>query len=210
MCRSSATGRFRAKTKGVKCVSDLRTLCRDKKAGTFAGKPERVNRSTGRLLPSWRRTGPMYTTRAAAIEWVRVLRMPGRQARATETRRPSGEHAWIVEVRDTFQSQSDVAAESRAKNVALTGRKSQRAAGSRVKISLRRIRLDRQGYTVPEGRYFGIGAPLFEAEVSGPDIELYSDGPFRAADRAAALQKVRNNKVRLLAPGSRVGQSFPR
>lgn len=48
VCRSKPTGRFRTKTKGVKCSSDLRTLCRSKRKGTWTGKPASMrNRAEG-------------------------------------------------------------------------------------------------------------------------------------------------------------------
>lgn len=50
VCRSKPTGRFRKKTRGVRCVSDLRTLCRSKTAGTFAPRPARgAQRAAGRV-----------------------------------------------------------------------------------------------------------------------------------------------------------------
>lgn len=81
------------------------------------------------------------------------------------------------------------------KSLARKGRKTKRRAktttlrnrsgyGPQGKVSLRRIPLDRGGYT-KSGRYYGVGAPLFEAS---DDLE-WSD-EFRAADRKAARAKI--------------------
>lgn len=55
---------------------------------------------------------------------------------------------------------------------------------------LTRIPLDRQGYT-KQGRYYGVGAPLFSYENEDYTIS----GELRAKDRADAKKKIRE-KIR--------------
>lgn len=58
-----------------------------------------------------------------------------------------------------------------------------------IKATMRRVRLDRGGYT-SSGRYFGIGAPLFEME---PDDYRSGIHPqyVRAVDRDSAIRKIK-------------------
>lgn len=57
-------------------------------------------------------------------------------------------------------------------------------------ITLRRVSLDRGGYT-KGGRYFGVGAPLFEYEADGGPGGVFFDGYVRGADRESAKAKLR-------------------
>jgi hypothetical protein len=52
----------------------------------------------------------------------------------------------------------------------------------RVTLSLDRIRLNRTGYT-SAGRYYGAGAPLFQAHVVDADSEQSQDEAERLVDR---------------------------
>lgn len=59
---------------------------------------------------------------------------------------------------------------------------------ARIKLTLRRIRLDAGGYD-PNGTYFGHGSPLFwyaGADVDGNEI----DAMVRVSDRAAAKREI--------------------
>lgn len=56
------------------------------------------------------------------------------------------------------------------------------------KVELRRVRVDRQGYD-ENGRYWGVGPPLFMAE-DAEDYRLYAE-TFRATDRETAKDRVR-------------------
>lgn len=62
-------------------------------------------------------------------------------------------------------------------------------------VYLRRVRLDRHGYTIGRiggGEYWGVGAPLYffstSCPITGDDVE----GHFRAADRQDAKDRIRN------------------
>lgn len=64
------------------------------------------------------------------------------------------------------------------------------------KITLSRVRLDRQGYD-SRGSYWGAGAPLFAYE--SEDYSAY--GHVRAADRAGAKRKLRE-----MYPRAKIGR----
>lgn len=60
-----------------------------------------------------------------------------------------------------------------------------------MKFSLRRLRLDRGGYTT-DGRYFGVGRPLYEAEhlADNTPPDDYVLKVYRAWDREEAKENV--------------------
>jgi len=60
-----------------------------------------------------------------------------------------------------------------------------RSTFKKMKYTLQRVRLDRGGYT-SSGRYYGTGAPLYEAY----NPETGESLVFRAADRATAKRHV--------------------
>jgi len=60
-----------------------------------------------------------------------------------------------------------------------------RSTVKKLKYTLQRVRLDRGGYT-SSGKYYGIGAPLYEAY----NPETGESLVFRAADRATAKRHV--------------------
>lgn len=59
-------------------------------------------------------------------------------------------------------------------------------APAKVKVSLRRVRLDSGGYD-NGGAYWGIGTPLYWAASDGGEVDMW----FRASDRHAAKGVVR-------------------
>lgn len=63
---------------------------------------------------------------------------------------------------------------------------------SKPKLTVRQIKLDRGGYG-RYGKYYGIGAPVYEALFdTGEFAELPYHTEFRASDRKSALAYARN------------------
>lgn len=86
-------------------------------------------------------------------------------------------------------------------------KKEKKKAGCKLpRVIVRRIKLDRQGYT-SGGRYYGAGAPLYEFETADGQVE----GEFRAGDRKAALAKAKSVvEARVCAASYRHEPSSPR
>jgi hypothetical protein len=69
---------------------------------------------------------------------------------------------------------------------------------------IRRVKLDRQGYT-SSGKYYGVGAPVYECEYSHDGEEYVSE--IRAADHKVARQII-NNNISVWAFWSKWGRTF--
>lgn len=82
-----------------------------------------------------------------------------------------------------------------------------------LKISLKKVRLNRQGYamkgeSIPGRRYFGVGLPVYLAEEDSSDARggMFYSATFRARDRKHAKELVRADIADLL--GSKAEVSF--